>query len=163
MFEADPEIKFTYFWDRLNIYRQRVYGVTTATIKVGYEYRTCAMVWDVQTVKVPGHEMVLSDIGGWNLDVQHKYNFHEGILQKGDGSNIYLKYKPLVVTTLMGDGSQRSLECLGLECEGEATRKSLLAPKSLAVAPDGTVYVADHNLIRRIRADGTVTTILKLK
>ena len=163
MFEADPEIKFTYYWDRLNIYRQRVYGVTTATIKVGYEYRACAMVWDVQTVKVPGHEMVLSDIGGWNLDVQHKYNFHEGILQKGDGSNIYLKYKPLVVTTLMGDGNQRSLECRGSECEGEATRKSLLAPKSLAVAPDGAVYVADHNLIRRISADGTVTTILKLK
>ena len=163
MFEADPEIKFTYYWDRLNIYRQRVYGVTTATIKVGYEYRACAMVWDVQTVKVPGHEMVLSDIGGWNLDVQHKYNFHEGILQKGDGSNIYLKYKPLVVTTLMGDGAQRSLECRGSECEGEAVRKSLLAPKSLAVAPDGAVYVADHNLIRRIRADGSVTTILKLK
>ena len=71
--------------------------------------------------------------------------------------------KSVLVTTLMGDGSQRSLECRGSECEGEATRMSLLAPKSLAVAPDGAVYVADHNLIRRIKADGTVTTILKLK
>ena len=161
MFEADPEIKFTYYWDRLNIYRQRVYGVTTASIKVGYEYSGCPMVWSVETVKVPGHDMVLSDIGGWNLDVQHKYNFHEGILQKGDGSNIYLKYKPLVVTTLMGDGGQRSLECH--QCEGEASKLSLLAPKSLAVSPDGSVYVADHNLIRRISADGTVTTLLQLK
>ena len=161
MFEADPEIKFTYYWDRLNIYRQRVYGVTTASIKVGYEYSGCPMVWSVETVKVPGHDMVLSDIGGWNLNVQHKYNFHEGILQKGDGSNIYLKYKPLVVTTLMGDGNQRSLECH--QCEGEASKLSLLAPKSLAVSPDGSVYVADHNLIRRISADGTVTTLLQLK
>ena len=36
VFEADPNIKYTYAWDRLNIYRQRVYGVTTATIKVNY-------------------------------------------------------------------------------------------------------------------------------
>ena len=139
----------------------QVYGVTTATVKVGYEYTGCAMVWSGQTVKVPGHDMVLSDIGGWNLDVQHKYNFHEGILQKGDGSNIYLQYKPLVVTTLMGDGAPRPLECR--KCEGEAAQLSLLAPKSLAVAPDGSVYVADHDLIRRIAPDGTVRTVLKLK
>ena len=164
LFEADPKIKYTYYWDRLNIYRQRVYGVTTATVKVGYEYSTCSLVWNVQTVKLPGHDMVLSDIGGWNLDVQHKYNFHEGILQKGDGSNIYLKYSPLVVTTLMGDGQQRSLECSQeAECEGEAVKTSLLAPKSLTVAPDGSVYVADHNLIRKISSDGTVSTLLQLK
>merc|ERR1711892_33755 len=106
--------------------------------------------------------MVLSDIGGWNLDVQHKYNFHEGILQKGDGTNIYLKYKPLVVTTLMGDGQQRQLECPDSECNGPAIKKSLLAPKSLAVAPDGSVFVADHNLIRRITPEGIVTTLLQL-
>ena len=34
VFEADPNIRYTYAWDRLNIYRQRVYGVTTATVKV---------------------------------------------------------------------------------------------------------------------------------
>ena len=72
VFEADPHIQYTYAWDRLNIYRQRVYGVTTATIKVGYEYAACSLVWHVQTAKVAGHDMVLSDIGAWNLDVQHK-------------------------------------------------------------------------------------------
>ena len=46
--------------------------------------------------------MTLSDIGGWNLDIQHKYNYHEGILQKGDGTNLYLKYTPLVVTNVVG-------------------------------------------------------------
>jgi hypothetical protein len=34
IFEADPNIKYTFAWDRMNIYRQRVYGVTTANIKV---------------------------------------------------------------------------------------------------------------------------------
>ena len=37
IFEADPNIKYTFAWDRMNIYRQRVYGVTTANIKVGWE------------------------------------------------------------------------------------------------------------------------------
>ena len=36
LFEADPNLRHTYAWDRLNIYRQRVYGVTTATIKVEF-------------------------------------------------------------------------------------------------------------------------------
>jgi hypothetical protein len=36
IFEADPNIKFTFAWDRMNIYRQRVYGVTTANIMVSH-------------------------------------------------------------------------------------------------------------------------------
>lgn len=78
-FEADPVIKFTYAWNRLNVYRQRVYGVTTAIVKVGYEYSDCkTVIWDVQTTKLSGHDMSISEVGGWNLDIHHRYNFHEG-------------------------------------------------------------------------------------
>ena len=52
VFEADPDIRYTYAWDRLNQYRQRVYGVTTATVKVGYQYEDCDTVWNVQTTQV---------------------------------------------------------------------------------------------------------------
>lgn len=56
-----------------------MYGVTTATVKVGYEYSDCAdVIWEVQTTKLSGHDMSISDIGGWNLDIHHRYNFHEG-------------------------------------------------------------------------------------
>ena len=41
--------------------------------------------------------MTSADISGWNLHVQHKYNYHAGILQKGDGNTVYLKYKPQVI------------------------------------------------------------------
>lgn len=79
-------------------YFQRVYGITTATVKVGYEYSGCEKnVWHIQTAKLSGHDMASADIGGWNLHVQHKYNFHSGILQKGDGNTVYLKYKPQVM------------------------------------------------------------------
>mgnify|MGYP003346369198 CR=1 FL=1 len=53
--------------------------VTTATVKVGYEYSNCPdTIWEVQTTKLSGHDMSISDIGGWNLDIHHRYNFHEG-------------------------------------------------------------------------------------
>lgn len=60
-------------------FRQRVYGVTTALVKVGYEYSDCKdILWDVQTTKLSGHDMSISEVGGWNLDIHHRYNFHEG-------------------------------------------------------------------------------------
>ncbi|CAG9563228.1 unnamed protein product [Danaus chrysippus] len=162
VFEADPVIKFTYPWNRLNVYRQRVYGVTTALVKVGYQYTDCKdIIWNVQTTKLSGHDMSISDVGGWNLDIHHRYNFHEGILQKGDGTNIYLKHKPRLIITAMGDGRQRALDC-GNECAGAARRQRLLAPVALATAPDGSLFVGDFNLVRKIGTDGSVRTVVKL-
>ena len=66
-------------------------------MKVGYEYKDCdSVMWNIQTTKLSGHDMADTDFGGWQLSVQHKYNFHAGILQKGDGKTVYLKYKPQV-------------------------------------------------------------------
>ncbi|XP_026491587.2 teneurin-m isoform X3 [Vanessa tameamea] len=161
-FEADPVIKFTYPWNRLNVYRQRVYGVTTALVKVGYQYTDCKdIIWNVQTTKLSGHDMSISDVGGWNLDIHHRYNFHEGILQKGDGTNIYLKHKPRLIITTMGDGRQRALDCSN-ECSGSAVKQRLLAPVALVAAPDGSIFVGDFNLVRKINTDGTGRTIVKL-
>lgn len=78
-------------------FSQRVYGLTMATVKTGYEYLDCSgIVWDVQTTRLSGHEISNDDVGGWTFDVQHKYNFHAGILQKGDGGTVFLKHKPKV-------------------------------------------------------------------
>ena len=91
-----------------------MYGVTTATVRVGYEYRDCGnsldgLVWHIETTRMSGHDLASTDIGGWNLHVQHKYNFHSGILQKGDGNTIYLKYKPQVLSTFLDDGEHNGL------------------------------------------------------
>ena len=84
-----------------------------------------------------------------------------GILQKGDGSNIYLKQRPRILKTLMGDGHQREVSCRS--CEGNAKKQRLLTPAALAPAPDGSLFVADFNLIRRIFPDNSVKTVVKLK
>lgn len=31
IFEADPNLEYTFPWDRLNVYKQKVYGTTEAT------------------------------------------------------------------------------------------------------------------------------------
>ena len=69
-----------------------------------------------------------------------------------------------VVTTIMGNGEQRSMDCTSAVCtNGPAEKQKLLAPKSLTASPDGALYIADYNIIRKINPDSTVKTILKLK
>ncbi|GFT69603.1 teneurin-a [Trichonephila clavipes] len=108
-----------------------------------------------------GYDMDTSELGGWNLDIHHRYNFHEGVLQKGDGTTIYFKQQPRVITTLMGTGHQRPLLCP--ECNGMAKEARLLAPVALTSGPDGSVYVGDFNLIRRITPNGQVYTVFRMR
>ena len=64
----------------------------------------------------------------------------------------------------MGTGDARDLSCTKVSCSnGQAVKQKLLAPKALASAPDGAVYVADYNLIRKVTPDGLVSSLLKLK
>lgn len=76
---------------------------------------------------------------------------------------MYLRYRPEVLRTIMGDGHQRPLECAGNSCEGPASKQRVLAPVALTASPDGSIYVGDFNLIRRIGTDGNVKTLLRLK
>lgn len=56
-----------------------MYGEALAEVSVGYEYMTCnAIVWETQTARLYGFHMDISDIGGWNLDIHHMYNFEAG-------------------------------------------------------------------------------------
>ncbi|XP_031628947.1 teneurin-a isoform X5 [Contarinia nasturtii] len=161
-YEADPNLSHTFAWNKRNVYKQKVYGISIAHISVGYQYSTCAEpVWETQTAKLQGFDVDISDIGGWGLDIHHHYNFHEGILQKGDGSTMHLKEYPRVVKIIMGTGLQRPLNCPD-HCNGVSKDARLLTPIALATGADGSLYVGDFNLVRRITPDGKVYTVLQL-
>ncbi|XP_055298194.1 teneurin-a isoform X6 [Sitodiplosis mosellana] len=161
-YEADPNLSHTFAWNKRNVYKQKVYGISIAHISVGYQYSTCAQpIWETQTAKLQGFDVDISDIGGWGLDIHHHYNFHEGILQKGDGSTMHLKEYPRVVKVIMGTGLQRPLNCPD-HCNGVAKDARLLTPIALATGADGSLYVGDFNLVRRITPDGKVYTVLQL-
>ncbi|XP_068237244.1 teneurin-a [Palaemon carinicauda] len=161
VFEADPNITYTFTWNKRNVYKQKVYGEATALVSVGYEYITCSSIlWETQTATLHGFHMDISDVGGWNLDIHHMYNFEAGLLQRGDGSTLNLREAPRLVTMLMGTGTQRPIVCR--HCSGSAVDAQLLTPTSLASGPDGSVYVGDFNLLRRITPEGMVYTLLQL-
>ena len=59
----------------------QMYGVSRAVVAVGYEYSACErVVWEVQTAPMRGFHLAISDVGGWNLDIHHMYNFESGEL-----------------------------------------------------------------------------------
>ncbi|XP_023702268.1 teneurin-a isoform X2 [Cryptotermes secundus] len=161
-YEADPHLVHTFAWNKRNVYKQKVYGVAQARISVGYQYSSCpAVVWETQTATLQGFDVDISDVGGWSLDIHHHYNFHEGILQKGDGSTLHFKQYPRTVKVVMGTGLQRQLLCT-TQCNGAAKDSRLLTPVALTSGPDGSLYVGDFNLVRRITPEGNVYTVLQL-
>lgn len=176
-FEPQSNLSFTYAWNRRNVYRQKSFGLSTASVSVGYEYFDCKhIIWTTRHIQLAGHDLSISDIGNqWNLNMHHRYNYRDSILQRGDGQNFNLKTdKPRVVQSIIGDGYQRPAVCSYCDGAIQSMEQRLLKPQALVSAPDGSLYVGDFNLIRRIEwapsasrqssggSDRVVRTILEL-
>uniref|UniRef100_H3DEB4 Teneurin transmembrane protein 1 n=1 Tax=Tetraodon nigroviridis TaxID=99883 RepID=H3DEB4_TETNG len=162
-YPAGPGLVHRLVWNKTDVYGQEVWGLTYATVSVGYEYESCSGViqWERRTALMQGFELVPSNLGGWSLDKHHALNLRSGILHKGNGENVYLSQQPPVISTVMGNGFYRSVPC-GPSCSGAARDMMLFAPVALA-SPDGSLYVGDFNFIRRVHPDGHTRTILELK
>lgn len=84
-----------------------------------------------------------------------------GILQMGNGENVFISQQPPVIGSVMGNGRRRSISCPS--CNGLADGNKLLAPVALACGSDGSLYVGDFNYVRRIFTTGNVTSVLELR
>jgi hypothetical protein len=50
-------------------------------VSIGYQYEDCDFIdWHENVVKLNGYDLATSEIGGWNIDVQHRLNFQQGKL-----------------------------------------------------------------------------------
>lgn len=85
------------------------------------------------------------------------------VLERGDGQTEYLDLSMPVVRTFVGGDEKRSVVCS--DCSRELRSASrLYSPVALAAAPDGSLFIGDHNLIRRVSRQGThVDTVLELR
>uniref|UniRef100_A0A6I8NTH1 Teneurin-1 n=1 Tax=Ornithorhynchus anatinus TaxID=9258 RepID=A0A6I8NTH1_ORNAN len=161
-FPAAVNLVYTFAWNKTDIYGQKVSGLTEATVSVGYEYETCPdfILWEKRTVVLQGFELDASNLGGWSLNKHHILNPQSGIVHKGNGENMFISQQPPVISTVMGNGHQRSVSCTN--CNGVAHSNKLFAPVALASGPDGSVYIGDFNFVRRIFPSGNSISILEL-
>ncbi|XP_074180389.1 teneurin-1 isoform X5 [Rhinolophus sinicus] len=162
-FPAAINLVYTFAWNKTDIYGQKVWGLAEALVSVGYEYETCPdfILWEKRTVILQGFEMDASNLGGWSLNKHHILNPQSGIIHKGNGENMFISQQPPVISTIMGNGHQRSVACTN--CNGPAHNNKLFAPVALASGPDGSVYVGDFNFVRRIFPSGNSVSILELR
>ncbi|XP_074216156.1 teneurin-1 [Camelus bactrianus] len=161
-FPAAINLVYTFAWNKTDIYGQKVWGLAEALVSVGYEYEMCPdlILWEKRTVILQGFEMDASNLGGWSLNKHHILNPQSGIIHKGNGENMFISQQPPVISTIMGNGHQRSVACTN--CNGPAHNNKLFAPVALASGPDGSVYVGDFNFVRRIFPSGNSVSILEL-
>ncbi|KAK9981184.1 hypothetical protein ABG768_000741 [Culter alburnus] len=162
-FPAEPNLSYTFIWDKTDAYNQRVYGLSEAVVSVGFEYESCLdlILWEKRTAILQGYELDASNMGGWTLDRHHVLDVQNGILYKGNGENVFISQQPPVISTIMGNGRRRSISCPS--CNGQADGNKLLAPVALACGSDGSLFVGDFNYIRRIFPSGNVTSVMELR
>ena len=101
-------------------------------------------------------------LGGWSLTPHHVYDPAGSVLYRGDGQRVTGQESLSTVTSVVAGG--------GIVCErasdpcgdgGPATSARLGYVRDLAVAPDGTIFIAEQalNRIRKVDTEGIITTI----
>lgn len=96
------------------------------------------------------------ELGGWSLSVHHAYDPNQKRLYLGTGGKRSAQDIGRVINTAAGNGT------IGYGGDGgPATQAQLRYPTDAALAPDGTLYLADqqNHRIRRIGPDGIITTV----
>ncbi|VDN02037.1 unnamed protein product [Thelazia callipaeda] len=162
VFSAEPNLIYTYSWRQTNVYTQTMNGLLNAKVSVGYEYEGCndSVNWIHRLVKLEGHRANRFLLGGWSLSIHHHYDAIHNILEKGDGNKIYLNELAPLLTTVVGGEQQRPVNCPF--CNSPVGDARLFRPDSLCIGSDGSLYIGDYNLIRRLTPDGMLITLLEL-
>ena len=143
--EAQHNLSMTFKWNGYNVYGQKHYGLTYATVKIGYKYKMChEVMWEVLKVKIHGHTPLSTDIGGWNLNIHHLFNSRDGIVYKGDGDILSMEKKEKIVQVV-----------------NENFSKTIMSP-IVILKDNDDMYIGDSKFIRKVDAVGKVTNLLKL-
>ncbi|KAM3723399.1 Teneurin-1 [Dirofilaria immitis] len=162
VFSAMPNLTYTYSWEQTNVYIQTMNGLVNAKVSVGYEYEGCSksIAWIHRLVKLEGHRANRFMLGGWSLSIHHHYDIVHNVLEKGDGTKVFLDETVPLLTTVVGNDQQRPVNCPF--CNTPASDARLFRPDALCVGSDGSLYIGDYNLIRRLTPNKKLVSLLEL-
>jgi len=172
---ADTNLTYDYTWDGLDAYGRPLSGTHNASVRLGYDIWTpyqcgsssncparLVTYWYDLADSVGTWDARSAGLGGWTLSVHHNYDPGAVTLQQGDGRGQAAEFVlPTIKTTVAGE------EAYGSSYEGfcgdgrQAVGACLDTPQDVAVAPDGTLYIADtdNGRIRRVDTAGIITTV----
>ena len=110
----------------------------------------------------------ISAVGEFNMGVHHQLIVSQKMMFRGDGGVLRLhgpKAQRSLAVVMGSNGAARSLVCD--ECNPSkppllASYAKILNPIAMAAGGDGSLYVGDFNLIRKITPQGRVYTVLQL-
>ncbi len=178
-FPAQPNQTTTFSWDGTDAYGRLLQGGQPIAVNVANVYQ--GVYQNVDLFGLQGNGVTLSvntrkqvalgkswngtidlwdaksqGLGGWDLDIHHTLDLSGRTLRFGDGSNLTPANIPAVIQTVAGNGSgaPENMD------DGQPATSVLMAPASVAIGPDGSIYIADDSreCIRRVTPDGIIHT-----
>lgn len=121
--------------------------------------RDDVIIWQEQKSNISSYNgfQAQQGLGGWSIEVHHKYDPLGKVLYRGDGSRQDGGQSVvMMIQSIAGNGTQ------GYSGDGgPATDASLGSPASMVMQADGSLYFADfwNNSIHRIGPDGIISTV----
>lgn len=138
------------------------YPISVAADAAGNVYIADFYDGDIREVDTSGN---LSTVVGANGPTSHPLYYARGLAVTADGSKIYVSQQ-YYCTVQQWDGSNLTVVAgvsnnCGFNGDGTATSHWLYYPAGMALAPDGSLYIADqyNHRIRKLDTSGNLTSV----
>ncbi|VDP81684.1 unnamed protein product [Echinostoma caproni] len=159
----EPEQGLTelFYWNKTDGYNRTVYGLVNAKVSAGYVYTGCSRVfWEHRMVPLLGHELIESGLANWKLDLVHLYAVNHGIVYRGDGSHMFLKYTDWHVSPVLGSRTTRRKPNVCDHCSTNQTGfgSPVLRLPALITDSLGHIVVADGSRLRWLQSPESAQT-----
>jgi RHS repeat-associated protein len=179
---AEPHQAKNYYWNGKDGYGRKVQGAHLISGSIGYVYdgvfqettdrfgykgngipiegnrlrQEITLSQPVATTEIGGWDALAHGLGGWSINVHHTYAPNSRTIVLGDGRKRSAVSLTTVVTRVAGTGDASTSGDGGLAIDAMINK-----PIAVAVAPDGSIYIAEHNgnRIRRIDPNGMISTV----
>lgn len=174
---AAPDLSYRLEWDGRDDYGTPVTGAWRVTGRIGYEYKAVyteavsdferafarlggrpieesptreeVVLWSDFTSSVDAPDAKARGFGGWSLNVQHSFDRFSSAVRTGSGESYEIPRRQEGIELVAG----QSVAPLP---QGSArTAGDIEAARGLAVARDGTIYVADTDHLWAISPSGS--------